>query len=237
MTAGRDFDWEAEVATAVPHDCVPVMAADPLYILYTSGTTGAAKGVVRDNGGHAVALKWTMKNIYDVMTPGEVFWAASTSVGWWGIPILSTLPCWPVMRRFFMKGKPVGTPDPGAFWQVISENRVSALFTAPTAFRAIRDPSGEHIGRYDISSLRYLFLAGPERTDPDTLHWAEDKLAVPVIDHWWQTETGCPLRRLRWHRTSSNQGGVSPPACTWLGSARPGRSRARPPPAECGGGG
>ena len=190
MTSGRDFDWQTEVATATPHGCVPVQATDPLYILYTSGTTGQPKGVVRDNGGHAVALKWTMKNIYDV-SPDETFWAAS-DVGWVvGHSYIVYAPLLAGNATVLYEGKPVGTPDPGAFWRVISENRVSVLFTAPTAFRAIKkeDPTGEYIGRYDISSLRYLFLAG-ERTDPDTLHWAEDKLSVPVIDHWWQTETG-----------------------------------------------
>ena len=190
MVDGRDFDWQAEMASARPHDCVPVKATDPLYILYTSGTTGQPKGVVRDNGGHAVALKWTMENIYGVK-PGETFWAAS-DVGWVvGHSYIVYAPLFAGNTSILYEGKPVGTPDPGAFWRVISEHNVSVLFTAPTAFRAIKkeDPTGEHIGRYDLSSLKYLFLAG-ERTDPDTLHWAENYLGVPVIDHWWQTETG-----------------------------------------------
>jgi len=167
-----------------------VKATDPLYILYTSGTTGQPKGVVRDNGGHAVALKWTMQNIYGV-SPGETFWAAS-DVGWVvGHSYIVYAPLLAGNATVLYEGKPVGTPDPGAFWRVINEHKVSVLFTAPTAFRAIKkeDPKGEHIERYDLDSLRTLFLAG-ERTDPDTLHWAEDKLGVPVIDHWWQTETG-----------------------------------------------
>ena len=190
MVDGRDFDWHAEMALASPHDCVPVKATDPLYILYTSGTTGQPKGVVRDNGGHAVALKWTMENIYGVK-PGEIFWAAS-DVGWVvGHSYIVYAPLFAGNTSILYEGKPVGTPDPGAFWRVISEHNVSVLFTAPTAFRAIKkeDPTGEHISRYDLSSLKYLFLAG-ERTDPDTLHWAENYLGVPVIDHWWQTETG-----------------------------------------------
>ena len=190
MVDGRDFDWHTEMALASPHDCVPVKATDPLYILYTSGTTGQPKGVVRDNGGHAVALKWTMENIYGVK-PGEAFWAAS-DVGWVvGHSYIVYAPLFAGNTSILYEGKPVGTPDPGAFWRVISEHNVSVLFTAPTAFRAIKkeDPTGEHIGRYDLSSLKYLFLAG-ERTDPDTLHWAENYLGVPVIDHWWQTETG-----------------------------------------------
>lgn len=190
MEADRDVDWADARASATPHDCVPVKATDPLYILYTSGTTGQPKGVVRDNGGHAVALKWSMKNIYGV-DPGETFWAAS-DVGWVvGHSYIVYAPLLAGNATVLYEGKPVGTPDPGAFWRVISEHGVSVLFTAPTAFRAIKkeDPRGEHIGRYDLSSLKTLFLAG-ERTDPDTLHWAEEKLGVPVIDHWWQTETG-----------------------------------------------
>jgi propionyl-CoA synthetase len=190
MIAGRDIDWHDALADADPVDCVPVAAADPLYILYTSGTTGVPKGVVRDNGGHAVAMHWTMKNIYDVQ-PGDVYWAAS-DIGWvvghsyivYG-PLL--MGCTTVMYE----GKPVGTPDPGAFWRVIAQHNVKVLFTAPTAFRAIKreDPDGEFVKKYDLSGFKALFLAG-ERCDPDTLHWAQGKLGVPVIDHWWQTETG-----------------------------------------------
>jgi len=190
LIAGRDHDWEEVAAMAEPHDCVPVLATDPLYILYTSGTTGQPKGIVRDNGGHAVALYWSMKNIYDV-EPGEVYWAAS-DVGWVvGHSYIVYAPLLHGNTTVMYEGKPVGTPDPGAFWRVISQHGISTMFTAPTAFRAIRqqDPEGEHIGRYDLSKFRALFLAG-ERCDPDTLHWAEEKLQVPVIDHWWQTETG-----------------------------------------------
>ncbi len=190
MIAGRDIDWQEAMETAQAHDCVPVAATDPLYILYTSGTTGQPKGIVRDNGGHAVALKWTMKNIYDV-DPGEVYWAAS-DVGWVvGHSYIVYAPLLHGCTTVVYEGKPVGTPDPGAFWRVISEHKASVMFTAPTAFRAIRqqDPEGEYIGKYDLSHFRTLFLAG-ERCDPDTLHWAEKKLGVPVIDHWWQTETG-----------------------------------------------
>jgi len=190
MIDGRDADWRAASAAAEPHPCVSVTATDPLYILYTSGTTGQPKGVVRDNGGHAVALHWTMKNIYGV-EPGEAFWAAS-DVGWVvGHSYIVYAPLLHGNTTLLYEGKPVGTPDAGAFWRVISEHKVAAMFTAPTAFRAIKkeDPRGERIGDYDLSHFRTLFLAG-ERTDPDTLHWAEDKLGVPVIDHWWQTETG-----------------------------------------------
>ena len=190
LIPGRDHDWEEVAASAEPHDCVPVLATDPLYILYTSGTTGQPKGIVRDNGGHAVALHWSMKNIYDV-EPGEVYWAAS-DVGWVvGHSYIVYAPLLHGNTSIMYEGKPVGTPDPGAFWRVISQHAVSTMFTAPTAFRAIRqqDPDGAFIGRYDLSKFRTLFLAG-ERCDPDTLHWAEEKLKVPVIDHWWQTETG-----------------------------------------------
>ena len=190
LSPPRDVDWNDAVASASPADCVPVEATDPLYLLYTSGTTGQPKGIVRDNGGHAVALHWTMKNIYGV-EPGEVYWAAS-DIGWVvGHSYIIYGPLLHGNTTILYEGKPVGTPDAGAFWRVASEHRVSTLFTAPTAFRAIRqqDPDGDFIPRYDLSALRALFLAG-ERCDPDTLHWAEDKLGIPVIDHWWQTETG-----------------------------------------------
>ncbi len=190
MEPGRDHDWNEIMEAASPVDCVSVNATDPLYILYTSGTTGQPKGVVRDNGGHIVALKWSMKHIYGV-EPGEVFWAAS-DVGWVvGHSYIVYAPLFAGNTTILYEGKPVGTPDPGAFWRVLSQHNVSTLFTAPTAFRAIKkeDPSGEYLKKYDLSNFRTLFLAG-ERTDPDTLHWAEEKLQVPVIDHWWQTETG-----------------------------------------------
>jgi propionyl-CoA synthetase len=193
MKRGRDADWTELMARAQPAGCVPVEATDPLYILYTSGTTGKPKGVVRDNGGHLVALKWSMKHIYGV-EPGEVFWAAS-DLGWAvGHSYTVYGPLFHGNTTVLYEGKPVGTPDPGSFWRVISEHKVRALFTAPTAFRAIKreDPDGEHLRRYDLSHLRTLFLAG-ERCDPATLSWAEQKLGVPVVDHWWQTETGWPV--------------------------------------------
>ena len=193
LVAGRDVEWAPAVAAAKPADCVPLAATDPLYILYTSGTTARPKGVVRDNGGHAVALRWSMANIYDT-GPGEVFWAAS-DVGWVvGHSYIVYAPLLAGCTTVLYEGKPVGTPDAGAFWRVVAEHGVKALFTAPTAFRAIRreDPAGEHIRRYDLSGLRYLFLAG-ERLDPETYHWAADQLGIPVIDHWWQTETGWPI--------------------------------------------
>ena len=193
MIAGRDLDWAELMADAKPVDCVPVAATDPLYILYTSGTTGLPKGIVRDNGGHLVALKWSMKNIYGVQ-PGEVFWTAS-DVGWVvGHSYIVYAPLFNGNTTVLYEGKPVGTPDPGAFWRVISQHRVRILFTAPTAFRAIKreDPNGDYMRKHDLSCFRTLFLAG-ERCDPDTLLWAEKQLGVPVIDHWWQTETGWPI--------------------------------------------
>ncbi|MBP1847162.1 propionyl-CoA synthetase [Rhizobium petrolearium] len=188
----RDFAEaiEAEKVNGTQVPCVPVKATDPLYILYTSGTTGQPKGVVRDNGGHMVALRWSMENIYG-LKPGDVFWTAS-DIGWVvGHSYIVYGPLLAGTTSVLFEGKPVGTPDAGTFWRVINEHRVKVLFTAPTAFRAIRreDPEGEYIAKYDISSLQALFLAG-ERADPETLKWAEQQLGIPVIDHWWQTETG-----------------------------------------------
>ena len=190
LAPNRDVDWDEAVSKATPAGCVSVAATDPLYILYTSGTTGIPKGVVRDNGGHAVALKWSMEYVYGIGA-GEVYWAAS-DIGW--VVGHSYIVYGPLLRgatTILYEGKPVGTPDPGAFWRVCEQHGVNALFTAPTAFRAIKkeDPKGELIPNYDLSRFRTLFLAG-ERCDPDTLNWAGQQLGIPVIDHWWQTETG-----------------------------------------------
>ena len=193
LKPGRDHDWRELTAAAQPADVVPVKATDPLYVLYTSGTTGKPKGVVRDNGGHLVALKWSMPNIFGV-APGETFWAAS-DVGWVvGHSYIVYAPLFHGATAILYEGKPVGTPDAGAYWRVISQHGAVALFTAPTAFRAIKkeDPNGEHVKRYDLSRFRTLFLAG-ERADPDTVQWAERLLDRPVVDHWWQTETGWPM--------------------------------------------
>ena len=190
LNENRDFDWNETIASARPVDCVPVNANDPLYILYTSGTTGQPKGVVRDTGGTIVSLKWSMANIYNVK-PGDVYWAAS-DVGWVvGHSYIVYGPLFNGNTTVIYEGKPVGTPDPGAFWRVVSEYQVKVLFTAPTAFRAIKkeDPTGEYLQSYDLTCLQSLFLAG-ERCDPSTLELATEKLQIPVIDHWWQTETG-----------------------------------------------
>jgi len=189
----RDIDWGEAMARAEPVDCTAVPSTDPLYILYTSGTTGRPKGVVRDNGGHAVAMAWSMANVYDTH-PGDVFWAAS-DIGWAvGHSYTVYGPLIAGCTSVLYEGKPVGTPDAGAFWRVVADHRVQVLFTAPTAFRAIKkeDPEAALLADYDVSSLRYLFLAG-ERLDPETYGWANDHLRIPVIDHWWQTETGWPI--------------------------------------------
>ncbi len=217
MLDGRDVDWISALEQATPADCVSVLATDPLYILYTSGTTGEPKGVVRDNGGHMVALKWSMPNIYNAK-PGDVFWSAS-DVGWVvGHSYIVYGPLLHGCATLMYEGKPVGTPDAGAFWRVISEHKVNILFTAPTAFRAIKreDPEGALIKNYDLSSFKSLFLAG-ERLDPDTLSWAEEKLGVPVIDHWWQTETGWAIASnyLGLHQFPIKPGSPTKPAPGW----------------------
>lgn len=187
---GRDFDWAEAEAAAAPAACVPVEGNHPAYILYTSGTTGQPKGVIRHTGGHLVALNWTMKNLYNV-DPGDVFWAAS-DVGWVvGHSYITYGPLVHGNTTIVFEGKPVGTPDAGTFWRVISEHNVKSFFTAPTAFRAVKreDPKGEFVKKYDLSCLKQVYLAG-ERADPDTIVWAQEQLNVPVVDHWWQTETG-----------------------------------------------
>ncbi|MGR3507096.1 MAG: propionate-CoA ligase PrpE [Paracoccaceae bacterium] len=193
LTPGRDFDWHGFQHGVEPAECVPVAGDHPAYVLYTSGTTGQPKGVIRPTAGHLVALNWTMKNIYNV-DPGDVFWAAS-DVGWVvGHSYICYAPLIHGNTTVVFEGKPVGTPDAGTFWRVISEHNVRSFFTAPTAFRAIKreDPKGEYRAKYDLTCLRALYLAG-ERADPDTIIWAQDLLKVPVIDHWWQTETGWPI--------------------------------------------
>lgn len=193
LNEGTDYDWQELVAASQPAEPVAVDATDPLYVLYTSGTTGKPKGVVRDNGGHAVALHYSMGAIYGI-SQDDVFWAAS-DVGWVvGHSYIVYAPLIKGATTVLYEGKPVGTPDAGAFWRMIETHKINVLFAAPTAFRAIRkaDPDADYLSKYDISSLRTLFMAG-ERLDPPTYYWASEKVGVPVIDHWWQTETGWPI--------------------------------------------
>ena len=212
LVPGRDVDWRMAVDAAQPADWVPVAATDPLYILYTSGTTGIPKGVVRDNGGHAVALEWSMTSVFATGS-GEVFWAAS-DIGWTvGHCYIVYAPLLHGCTTVLYEGKPVGTPDAGAFWRLCAQHGVSVLFTAPTAFRAIKreDPNGKLMAAYDLSRFRLLYLAG-ERCDPDTLTWAEARLGVPVIDHWWQTELGWPALA---NCVGLGQAPVRPGSPTW----------------------
>jgi len=213
LEAGRDFDWKSLEAQAEPTACVPVHSKDPLYILYTSGTTGMPKGVVRDNGGHAVALKWSMQNVYAI-EPGDVFWAAS-DIGWVvGHSYIVYAPLFLGCTTILFEGKPVGTPDASTFWRVIEQHGVNALFAAPTALRAIKreDPDAELVKGHDLGSIRSLFLAG-ERADPDTVAWCERAVGVPVIDHWWQTESGWPM--------AANCMGIEPLPVKYGSPARP----------------
>ena len=239
LASRRDCDWNGRASGAAPVECVPVESTHPLYILHTSGTTGTPKGVVRDNGGHAVTLKWSLRNVYD-MRPGDVFWAAS-DIGWVvGHSYIVYAPLLLGCTTLLYEGKPVGTPDAAAFWRVVSQHGVNALFTAPTALRAVKreDPGAELVRRHDLTSLRTLFLAG-ERADPDTVRWCEEALGVPVIDHWWQTETGWPiasncmgLSPLPVKRGSPAKYGQTTPTSLLTGRSHDARPADHPPPAR-----